>query len=256
MNTEMDDNEKGRAVKERQKQLKAARLNKQRNNSFNTKKSELRTYLLSIDPAKADDALKALVQIANDYKKACQPINDEVNGKNIKEKSIHIKHAMEKLQPKLMSLSKVFDEISYEQTSIFALTEFDLHMHAVQTLGMNRHGDNEIESSTTQFSKLVDEAYKATTEIIAQHDRHLTGSTDEYRTYAAREVVSVLVNVLNKKVVMTPCTAINLKSKPTTALYCRLLKMTLSLADDYNFDMQKLMTAGIDLSKDSTPPPK
>jgi hypothetical protein len=32
--------------------------------------------------------------------------------------------------------------------------------------------------------------------------------------------------------------------------------MTLSLADDYNFDMQKLMTAGIDLSKDSTPPPK
>ena len=247
MNTENDDKPGIITAGEKIKRDKAVALNKHLNDSYKIKKADLKEYLLSINQEKADDALIALVQIAEEHKLRTQVFFNVDDVRYEKVKATSIKKSMQELQLILEKLSKKLKSIP-----ISDLAFFNMMMHEIQS----RHLKQTIadDNSTMSFNKLVDEAYECTEAVVKEQSNHMENSTDKYRTVLACNVALVIEKILKSRVSTTLHTNLGVNPKPETALYARLLDMTLKLADEPNVDMQKLMAAGITLSKDDSLP--
>ena len=251
MSTEMDDGTMVLTAAEKQVYLDNMRLNeKKRDDIFNTKKAKLKEYLISIDPEKADDALNALVQIADEHKSATLTVFNEDDGRYERVKISSVEKAMKELQPLFTNLRDKLKSIPISDMALFNLKIREIHK---KNIDYSLEPD-EFEVSTVSFINFIKEAFDATEGVIQEINNHAEYSIDTHRTVLASNVALVIKDVLNKSVVTTPHTNLGPNSKPTTALYSRLLDMTLKLADESSVDMQKLMTAGKKLSEDGTLP--
>ncbi len=251
MITEMDDGSLLLTGADKQEYLDNIRLNeKKRDDIFNTKKAKLKEYLISIDPEKADDALKALVQIASEHKSAKLTVYNEEDGRYERVKRSSVEKAMKELQPLLTNLRDKLKSIPISDMALFNLKIREIHK---KNIDYSLEPD-EFEVSTVSFINFIKEAFEATEGVIQEINNHAEYSIDTHRTVLASNVALVIKNILKKNVATTPHTNLSIGHKPTTALYSQLLNMTLKLADEPSVDMQKLMAAGIELSKDSTLP--
>lgn len=247
MNTENDDKPRILTAEEKIKRDKAVALNKLFNNSFNTKTADLKEYLLSINQVKADDALKALVQIAKVHKSGTQVLFNVDDVRYERVKATSIKKAMQELQPLLERLSKKLKSIPISDLALF-----NTMMHEIQSRYIKQTTADD--NPTISFTKLIDEAYENTKDVVQEQSNHMKNSTDKDRTVLACNVALVIEKILKLNVSTSLHTNLGVNPKPKNALYARLLDMTLKLADESSVDMQKLMAAGIALSKDRSLP--
>lgn len=194
---------------------------------------ELYQYLSEVNQMQAISVLKQLVEISDDYKQAMVIVLDPKTGRLEKTKFADTKKSVTKLRNGIAKLITILEDIP--QTD---LAGFELEMFANQP------------AESCSFRAQLKIAYKTAEAIMQTRSHHIKDSTNQYRTVAAYRVAKVIMNSLGKKVAMTLDSTLNKNSKPTSALYCRLLKMTLALANEQNFDVQKVMAAGITLLND------
>ena len=157
---------------------------------------------------------------------------------------------MHELQPLLEKLNKKLKSIPISDLALFNTMMYETQSRHIKQTAV----DDDLDNPTISFTRLIAEAYEITNAVIQEQGNHMRNSADTHRTVLACNVALVIKNVLNRPVTTTLNTNLSEKPKPKTALYSRLLGMTLNLADEVSVDMQKLMTAGIELSKDTTLP--
>lgn len=230
-------------------------LNSLESASDKEKVSKLYDDLILVNESKAYEVVMELISISEDYKSTANLIFDVEEGRYVRGKVDPGKSALLKLQKPLLEIINIF-----ENTPPPYMAAFNSNLSLEQVINEGYEQSTEacdklVDIHTVKFEWLIKSAYKITTSMLdKKNSKRIKGSTDKHKTIVAYQVAKTIKNILKVTVSTTLDSSIKKNSKPTAALFCRLLRHTLGLANEYSYDMQELMSAGIELSKDTELP--
>lgn len=221
------------------------------NQSKRTDVIKLYETLHAVQPSTAELATKQLVEIALEFKKACKFI-ELPNGTNPIQKLNRGKKVNKQIYKKTGELLKIIEDAN--ATELLPLnTEMYQLISQAYPKQCTCETDVEGQLSIKHFLQLL----KNATESVDSNCFKKQDSTNKDRSVAAYNVARVLKETVGVKVTKTPSSDYDSKkSKPTTAVFSRVLQMTLGLVGDYSYDQQELIASGLKLLNDDTIPHK